>query len=85
MHFILLVAETFFAQKLSRISPTGKHRPSTRSTDLRAKAEDYKGRNVVERAINRLKDFRAVAARYNKRGHNYLAVVAVATIVIWLL
>lgn len=46
--------------------------------------EDYKGRNVIERAINRLKDFRAVATRYDKRGHNYLAGVIVATILIWL-
>lgn len=47
--------------------------------------EDYKGRNVIERAINRLKDFRAVATRYEKRGYNFLAAVIVATIVIWLL
>ncbi len=44
-----------------------------------------KGRNVVERAINRLKDFRAVATRYEKRGHNYLAVVTIATMILWLL
>jgi transposase len=34
------------------------------------KPQEYEGRNVVERAINRLKDFRAVATRYDKRGHN---------------
>lgn len=48
-------------------------------------AQAYKGRNVVERAINRLKDFRAVATRYEKRGHNYLAAVTIATMILWLL
>lgn len=45
-------------------------------------AQAYKGRNVVERAINRLKDFRAIATRYDKREHNYLAAVTIATIIL---
>lgn len=44
----------------------------------------YKGRNVVERAVNRLKDFRAVATRYEKRGRNFLAVVLIACVLLWL-
>ncbi|GHE14554.1 IS5 family transposase [Streptomyces alanosinicus] len=46
--------------------------------------ERYKKRNVVERAINKLKGFRAVATRYDKRGHVFLGTVTLAAIVIWL-
>ncbi len=39
---------------------------------------------MVERAINRLKQFRAVATRYDKRGHILLGTVTIAALVIWL-
>jgi transposase len=35
--------------------------------------EAYRERNVVERLINRLKQFRRIATRYEKRAVNYLA------------
>lgn len=47
-------------------------------------AQAYKGRNVFERGIKCLKVFRAVATRYDKRGHNFLAGVLVAAIMIWI-
>jgi transposase len=47
-------------------------------------SELYKKRNVVERAINRLRLTRAVATRYDKRDFVYRGTIDVATIRIWL-
>lgn len=44
----------------------------------------YRERNLVERFFNKLKHFRAVATRYDKRDDNYLASVKLASIRIWL-
>jgi transposase len=44
----------------------------------------YRERNCVERLMNRLKQFRRVATRYEKRAVNYLAMVTVAAIRLWL-
>jgi transposase len=46
--------------------------------------EAYKLRNVVERAINRLRQNRAVATRYDKRDFVWRGTVDVAAIRIWL-
>lgn len=46
--------------------------------------EIYRQRNQVERTINRLKQFRRVATRYEKRAENYLAMLTIAAIVLWL-
>ncbi len=45
--------------------------------------EAYRERNVVERTINRLKQFRRVATRYEKRAVNYRAMLTLAAIVLW--
>ena len=44
----------------------------------------YRFRNLVERFFNKLKHFRAVATRYEKHDANYLALVKLAAIRIWL-
>jgi len=44
----------------------------------------YARRNVVERCNNRLKQWRGLATRYEKRSANYRAMVVIASIMIWL-
>ncbi|TSB17543.1 IS5 family transposase [Streptomyces benahoarensis] len=44
--------------------------------------ERYKKRNTIERAVNRLKQYRAVATRYDKRGYVFLGTAAAASLVI---
>src|SRR5215218_2038530 len=42
--------------------------------------EIYRTRNLVERLINRLKQFRRIATRYEKRAENYEAMLMIAAI-----
>jgi transposase len=44
----------------------------------------YRKRNVVERFFNKLKHFRAIATRYDKRDDNYLASIKLASARIWM-
>jgi len=44
----------------------------------------YRYRNAVERFFNKLKHFRGVATRYDKRADNYLAGVKLASLRIWM-
>ena len=46
--------------------------------------ELYRERNRVERLINRLKRYRRIATRYEKLAVNFLAMVTIAAILIWL-
>jgi transposase len=46
--------------------------------------EAYQRRNVVERCVNRLKQWRAIATRYEKRAVNYRAMVVIASLMMWL-
>jgi transposase len=46
--------------------------------------ELYRQRNWVERCVNRLKQWRRIATRYEKRAQNYLALLTIAATMIWL-
>lgn len=44
----------------------------------------YRQRNRVERCFNRLKQYRRIATRYEKKAENYLAMLTLASIMMWL-
>ncbi|MFI2619548.1 IS5 family transposase [Streptomyces sp. NPDC018584] len=44
----------------------------------------YRDRNVVERCFARLKQFRAIATRFDKLGDRYRAGVVLASLILWL-
>jgi transposase len=43
----------------------------------------YKGRNVIERMFCRLKDFRRIATRYDKRADIFLSTILLAAAITW--
>jgi transposase len=53
-------------------------RPVTHDADL------YRDRNTVERAINRMKDWRGIATRYDKTPESYLAGLHLRAATIWI-
>lgn len=66
-------------QKRHRLRRGGKGgRPPVLDT------ERYKQRNTIERVLNRLTSYRAVATRYDKRDFVYRGTIDVASIRIWL-
>jgi transposase len=65
---------------MGAVIPTRKNQRRNPHFDRAA----YRTRERVERLINRLKQFRRVATRYEKRGHHYLAFVTLAAIILWL-
>ena len=61
-----------------------RRRAVRRGRPLRFDAARYRLRNVAERGINALKQWRGVATRHEKRALNYRAVVVVAALLRWL-
>jgi transposase len=68
------------SRRIAAVIPTKADQEPLPAFDRRA----YRERNVVERLINRLKRFRRVATRYEKRAASYRAMVVLAAILLWL-
>jgi transposase len=58
---------------------------SNRKKRIRHAKKTSKKRNVIERCLGRLKDFRRIATRYDKHAKNFLSALCfVATLAYWI-
>lgn len=62
------------------VIPPKSNRKNPRSYDK----ELYKARHLIENFFCRLKQFRAIATRYDKTARNFLAAIHLVSAVIWL-
>ena len=46
--------------------------------------EAYKARNLIERCFNKLKHFRRIATRYDRRARYFLSFVQIAAAILWM-
>ena len=87
----LLIADRAFDadnRVLDRLAATGKSavtppRPN-RSAPREFDRELYKQRHLIENFFCKLKQFRAIATRYDKTARNFLAAIHLAAATIWL-
>jgi transposase len=57
---------------------------SNRKTPRPFDKETYKARHLIENFYCKLKQFRAIATRYDKTARNFLAAIHLAAAIIWL-
>ena len=67
-------------RRIEPVIPTRKDQPRQPTFDTAA----YRARNRVERLIGRLKQYRRIATRYEKRAANYLAMITLGMTMLWL-
>ena len=87
----LLIADRAFdadRRVLDRLAAAGKSavippRPN-RATPSDFDRELYKERHLIENFFCKLKQFRAIATRYDKTARNFLAAIHLAAATIWL-
>lgn len=65
---------------ITPVIPRKRNRMTRRETDFAL----YRERNLVERFFNKLKQFRAIATRYDKMKSTFLAAVQFASVIILL-
>ncbi len=67
------------------VEPVIPYRRTEHVTDrLPLNARAYKGRNVIERCVGRLKEMRRIGTRYDKLASSYLAMLTLGMAVLYL-
>jgi len=56
----------------------------TRKKQIPYNFEIYKARNAIERCFNKLKHFRRIATRYDRRASYFLALIHLACAMLWM-
>ena len=74
------VIEKLVAAGKEFVIPPKSHRKAKRTFDK----EMYKARHLIENFFCRLKQYRAIATRYDKTARNFLAAIHLAAALIWL-
>ena len=74
------VIEPLASARKAAVIPPRKHRRPGRDFD----PDLYKVRHLVENFFCKLKQFRAIATRYDKTARNFLAAIHLAAAAIWL-
>jgi transposase len=57
---------------------------SNRYDGISYSKKQYRKRNLIERCFNKLKQFRHIATRYDRNPLNYLAMIKIASMRLWL-
>jgi transposase len=72
--------ETLVSRAITPVIPSKANRIEPRDTDFAL----YRERNLVERFFGKLKQYRAIATRYDKLANTFLAAVALVCVLFWL-
>lgn len=74
------VIQPLLAAGKTAVIPSKRNRKTPRLFDK----DIYKARHLIENFYCRLKQFRAIATRYDKTARNFLAAIHLAAAIVWL-
>ena len=74
------LVQTLESRGITPVIPSKTNRREQRKTDFAL----YRERNLVERFFCKLKQYRAIATRYDKLANTFLAAVALGCVLFWL-